>query len=302
VPRSGRVLVSRESTVQSLAHVLWVGGPPASGKTTIATRIARRHGLRWYGADTQTWAHRDRAIREGNPAALAWEAMTPDERLVKATPAEMFEMSLEAERGAMIIDDLRSLPPAPLIIAEGSPLFPNVVVPHLTDRARAVWLIPTPEFQHARLEGRPAPKSVSDSKRARLNRIEVALLLTATIEGQARERGVRIVTVDGSRSVDELVASVENAFAKALSRGPRAETTAQRRDLVRYENEAIATQHLGFFARVPAAGDANTVVYPFACECGRPGCEEVVELAVTAYPRAAKANSSPLLAPGHGSL
>ena len=301
MPRSGRVLVSRVSTAQALTHVLWIGGPPASGKTTIATRIARRHGLRWYGADTQTWAHRDRAIREGNPAALAWEAMTPDQRLVKATPAEMFELSLEPERGAMVIDDLRSLPAAPLVIAEGSPLFPNVVVPHLTERARAVWLVPTPEFQRARLEDRPSPKSVSDSKRARHNRIEVTLLLTATIKSQARERGVRIVTVDGSRSIDELVASVENAFVKALSRGPRAKTTAQRRELIRYENEAIATQHLGFFARVPAAGDPNTVVYPFACECGLPGCDEVVELAVATYARSAQVNRSPLLAAGHGS-
>jgi cytidylate kinase len=31
-----------------VTQALWISGPPASGKTTIATRIARRHGLRLY--------------------------------------------------------------------------------------------------------------------------------------------------------------------------------------------------------------------------------------------------------------
>jgi hypothetical protein len=100
--------------VAALRHVLWIGGPPASGKTTIASRLARRHGLRWYNSDTQTWAHRDRAIREGNGAAVRWEAMTPEERWVTAAPADMFELSLHAERGPMVVDDLRRLPRSPL--------------------------------------------------------------------------------------------------------------------------------------------------------------------------------------------
>jgi cytidylate kinase len=44
-------------------HTLWIGGAPASGKTTVATRIARRHGLRLYSADTRTREHRDPRAR-----------------------------------------------------------------------------------------------------------------------------------------------------------------------------------------------------------------------------------------------
>jgi adenylylsulfate kinase-like enzyme len=48
----------QEVAVEPLRHVLWIGGAPGSGKTTIATRLARRHGLRLYSADTKTWEHR----------------------------------------------------------------------------------------------------------------------------------------------------------------------------------------------------------------------------------------------------
>jgi broad-specificity NMP kinase len=68
--------------MQSLRHVLWIGGSPGSGKTTVATRIARRHGLRAAverlfedaldaGPLAETVAERSRLLREGNEAIVA---------------------------------------------------------------------------------------------------------------------------------------------------------------------------------------------------------------------------------------
>ena len=106
-----------------MQHVLWIGGPPGSGKTSVATRLARRHGLRWYGADAHTWAHRDRALREGNAAAERWERWR--HTMDPTVPAEeLFAMSLHKERGAMIVDDLRATDPSPLTVAEGTPIVP----------------------------------------------------------------------------------------------------------------------------------------------------------------------------------
>ena len=81
-----------------MRHVFWIGGPPASGKTTVATRLARRHGLRWYGADTRTWEHRERAVQAGNPAAIPWEATRSEERWTLPA-ADLLELSLHRERG-----------------------------------------------------------------------------------------------------------------------------------------------------------------------------------------------------------
>lgn len=261
-------------------HVLWIGGPPASGKTAIATRIARRHGLRWYNADARTWEHRDRAIRQGIAAAIRWEAMTPEERWLTATPAEMLDLSLHRERGPMVVDDLLGLPRSPLVIAEGSTL-PAAAV---QDRSRAVWLIPTPEFQRARLEERGLPRGAR----------ELFLLLADTIECEARERDVPILVVDGARGIDATVAAVERHFADALAKGPLAETVAERRALLREANEAVVAQVRAYYARPWADGDPDEILRTFLCECGDRLCDVSVEL------RIGVAAAAPALAAGHG--
>jgi hypothetical protein len=63
----------------------------------------------------------------------------------------MLDMSLHAERGPMVLDDLRAIPDSPLVVAEGSTLPAQAVSSGLADRSRAVWLIPTDDFQRALL-------------------------------------------------------------------------------------------------------------------------------------------------------
>jgi adenylylsulfate kinase-like enzyme len=43
-----------------LRHVYWVGGGSGAGKSTIARRVADRHGLRMYATDNAMAKHDDR--------------------------------------------------------------------------------------------------------------------------------------------------------------------------------------------------------------------------------------------------
>jgi hypothetical protein len=270
--------------VQSLAHVLLIGGPPATGKTTVATHLARRHGLRWYCADTRTWEHRDRALAAGVPGAQRWEMRTPRERTEVASSDELLAMSLHRERGPMVVDDLRALPRSPSTVAEGSVVPAAAVSAGIADASRAVWLLPTREFQEARL----AERGSSDHVR------QVFTLFADVIRREAEEHGVPTLTIDGSTGVEEVVTALEERFAAALAEGPRASGRAERRVLLREANVAIVGQVRGFFARPWADGDSESVVRSFLCECGDRECTASVEATVGG------ADAGPVLAPGHG--
>jgi cytidylate kinase len=256
--------------------VLWIGGPPGSGKTTIATRLARRHGLRWYNADTRTWAHRDRALREGSEAARRWEAWRHT-RDASLTPEEMLAMSLHRERAQMVVDDLLATPPSSLTVGEGT----SVSAALAAGPARSVWLIPTRELQHARLTERDG------------NANDLYLLLAAEIEREVREHGAPILMIDGSQTIDDTVAAVEELFADALAAGPCAASADERRALLREGNLAHVEQIRAFYARPWADGDAETVERMFICECGDPACVASVALTVGIV------GVEPALAPGH---
>jgi hypothetical protein len=242
-------------------------------------RLARRHGLRLYSADTRTWAHRDRALTQGSGAARRWEALAPPDRWEGPSPAQLLAMSLHRERGPMVVDDLRALPPAPLVIAEGSVL-PAAAI---DDRSRALWLIPTPAFQRGGL--------VAAARTGGRGRLDA--LLRDVIAGEAAEHQVPTLSVDGSANADEVLAAVERRFAAALAAGPRAATRDERRALLREANEAIVAQVRGYHARPWAHGDPDAVVRAFVCECGDRACDADLRLTVGAVA------AGPALAPGH---
>jgi hypothetical protein len=209
--------------------------------------------------------------------------MTSQERWERSTPAQMLEMSLHAARGPMVLDDLRALPDSPLVVAEGSTLPAQALSSGIADHSRAVWLLPTDDFQRALLGARgtaPGPTALYR-------------LLAERIAGEASEHGAPTLLVDGSLDLEATVAVVEERFAAALAEGPRAETRAERRALLREANEAIVAQVRGYHAQPWAEGDADSVVREFLCECGSTTCHASVPVPVAA------AMAGPVRAPRH---
>lgn len=268
--------------VTALGHVLWIGGPPGAGKSTVARRLARRHGLRLFSADTRTWVHRDRALAAGNAAASRWESLTPSERWEHSSLDEMFAMSLHQERGQMLVDDVRALPNAPLVVAEGSTVPAWVVASGLGSRSRTLWLLPTAAFQREQL----AQRGMSGGPAALYRHLD------EVITGEALEHGPRTLAVDGTRSIEQTVDVAELMFADALATGPVAQSPAERQGLLREMNQALASQVRGYYARPWAHGDAASRICDFVCECGERWCCEDVRLAV-------EEAVGPVRAPGH---
>jgi hypothetical protein len=286
-----------------LAHVLWLGGPPCSGKTSIARLLAGRHDLRAYNSDLHTWEHHDKAVERRYPAAARWESSSPDELWLDELEP-MVELSLEAneERCRLMLEDIEALPRSPLIVAEGTPLLPWLVAERLATADHAVWLIPTPEFQRARLEERPRVEwdRTSDPARALENRIRRESVVGERIEGDAKARGFHVLRVDGSRELLAMAAAIEEIFGPVIAAGPRASDRESRGNLRRAENLQIHSQVSAYFERRPGAGDAASSPVPFSCECGGPGCDAPVRTTLVEAERIFGSAAEQLVAAGHG--
>ena len=255
--------------------MLWVGGVAGAGKTTVARRLARRHGLRRYNPDAQTWNHLAKALAKGNPAAQRFAGMSPAER-ASAAPED-----IDYGRDPMILSDLRSLPAAPLVVAEVIPPEPGI-----PSAGQAVSLMTSQEVQRDRLEQRHPdgiPRRYLRSWQATNEKLQRA--------------GTHVIVVD-DLSLDDTVAAVERFFARRIEEGPTARSPEERRSLLRYANQAVLDQCRGW-ARHTIGGDISNTVLDFDCECAQVQCTVLVQLGVADASAAMVQDSPAILATGH---
>jgi hypothetical protein len=243
-----------------LAHVLFVGGGPGSGKSSISRALACRWDLQLYNVDHRTYDH---AGRLGGH--------TPD---WSRTPEELVADFVEYShaRWPLVLEDLAALPDSPAAIVEGPFVLPELV----PVGAQAVFLLP-PEEQIRRVRAERGTRPVVTER---------DVLLAARIADAAEH----VVVVD--RPLDEMIERVADVFS--LEGLPRA---VDRPAIRRFENDVLARQVRLFRASGDAPpGDDRPV--PFACECDVPGCADLVEVTLADYDALSGAGGrSPLRAP-----
>ncbi len=195
-----------------LASVIWIGGSPCAGKTSVAQRLADRYGLTVYHFDRHEADHIKRSSGVREPALHAFLAMTMDERWVRRSTQEMARSVILAwtERFRFVLEDLRALPSEPPVIVEGPGLFPELVAPHLARQQQAIWLVPTAAFcaTMRRRCGSTMPTQTSQPEQAWQNLIDRDILLAAYVCQRAEEHNLAILQIDGTQPVDAIAAAV----------------------------------------------------------------------------------------------
>ena len=227
--------------------------------------LAHRHDLRLYALDARAHAH---AARSRGPTMLRLNSLSGDDRF-GGPPEILAEQFVDyvREQFELVLEDLRAYPDSPPIVAEGPQLLPELVGPE------AVFIVPTVEFQRELLLKRQPNRRPQIVERDRL--------LAQAIREQAARLGRTVIDMDGSLGPGALVARLEELFARVLAAPrPQPDLRAMRRE----ENEAVC-------ANLVAAGIPG---FPFACECGRSGCTERVELTTAEFQRTER-----VVAPSH---
>jgi hypothetical protein len=213
---------------ERLSNVLWIGGGPCVGKTTLSRLLAGKWDLKIYNIDWH--AVREHALPEHalRPAARAFARLSMDERWAVPSPAEMLERSIAVwqEGFALVLKDLLALPRSRTIVAEGPGAFPWCVAPLLSSARQAIFLVPTRERreivavrrwgtgQQGRFPGIVERERALTNVRARDD------LLDARIVSSCDELGLRCERLDGSLDLDDSLAVLEDHFREHLPATP----------------------------------------------------------------------------------
>jgi hypothetical protein len=166
---------------QHNAVILWIGGPAASGKTTVSRLLARKYGLVWYSVDSHAFEHEERAAAAGL-------------HVMGTGPGDF-------DRRPMIMDDIRALPAGTSVVIEGAQITPTMA----GVGGNAVWLMPSREEQLARLQRRHPEGG-----------IDGYVWGWGLVRSQLEGTGAGVIVVDG-QTVEQTLQAVEEQFSAELA-------------------------------------------------------------------------------------
>jgi len=203
---------------ERLSHVRWIGGGTDSGKTSVARLLSETYRLPVYHYDRADLHHHLR-LAQASPRHADFLDASMDERWVHPQPEELAERAWQAfrDRFALVAEDLTALsfPEGMHVLAEGFGLTPELLQPVLTCRSQAIWLVPTEAFRLASMQRRGKGRfggEVSDVQRSTGNLLQRDRLLTERIRTDAGTRGLTVLEVDGSETVQAVAARVAAHF------------------------------------------------------------------------------------------
>ena len=201
-----------------LSHVLWMGGSPCSGKSSIAQTLAQEHGLQTYHCDDHYEAHLKRADPGKHPRMFRASGVTWDE--VWMHPVDYLvarEFAFYREEFEMVMEDLLVMPRSSPILAEGAALLPECVAPLLTRPNQAIWVVPTEHFQRTQYARRDWVENIlrqcSQPSEAWENWMGRDAAFARQVSSDARERQLAILEVDGSQSIQRNTELIAKHFA-----------------------------------------------------------------------------------------
>jgi len=206
---------------QSLQHVLWVGGAPCAGKTTLSKRPTNDFSMLYYDGDCHFEEHfetasdespvtcraRDRVHRENSSA---WMFEQESEEMA------VFMRDLGREDLVRAIKDLLELPsdrPIVVDLYNGHPPWMRRVV----DPDRMIFLVSTDAFQESGWHQRDGAfrreiEQCDDPEWSMTQFIDCCLTMSRQVQEECREYGLPLLITGGCLELDEAYEAVCNHF------------------------------------------------------------------------------------------
>jgi 2-phosphoglycerate kinase len=190
--------------------LLWLGGSPCAGKSTVADAIAARFGWEVYRCDAAYARHVAEADPQHAPTLTRIGHLHGDALWMRPVAEQTAtEIALYREEFAFILRDIAALSGDEPVIIEGAALLPELVAPLLGEHAHGAWLVPTPAFQRAHYARRAWAWDVvaacSDPPAAFNNWMTRDIGFAAYIAESSRAWGVPLRLIDIGTPLDETI-------------------------------------------------------------------------------------------------
>lgn len=212
------VLPDRSELRRRLAHVLWLGGSACAGKTSVARRLADRHGLRTYHCDDAFDRHRARTTAERHPDFCRVGGLSFEE-MWRAPVADQVEdlLAFYREQLEMQLEDVLALPAGTPLLVEGAGLLPARIAELAASPRQALWLLATPSFRrrHYPRRGPWVAELLSGSDRPGqvfATWMERDDVMTQRRAAEIETLGLPRLWIDGSLGIAETAAAVAAHF------------------------------------------------------------------------------------------
>jgi hypothetical protein len=197
--------------------VFWLGGPPCAGKSSISEILAGRFKFDVYHVDEAFAAHVPRLDPALHPTLTRWCRPSWNECLMR--PVESLVQDSIAccqEHFTLVLEDVLAMPADKPLLVEGAALLPRQVAGVLPERNRAVWVIPTPDFQRGHYSKRAWVGGIlgqcDDPEAAFRNWLARDAGLARWVAAEASALGLGLLQTDGSRTMEETAAEVAAHF------------------------------------------------------------------------------------------
>ena len=195
-------------------RVLFIGGSPCSGKSTVAERISKEYGTYYFKVDDFLDKYLRLASDMGYPICKKIINMVPEEIWMREPLLQCEEEFLIYEEiSEFIFEDIKKID-ADFIVTEGAAYTPNVMKKYMP--MDYISIVPTPEFQISHYKERGwvtyVLEGCSDKNQAFDRWMKRDILFAKQVIKDCEENEIPCIINDGTRTEDEMFCIVKELF------------------------------------------------------------------------------------------
>jgi 2-phosphoglycerate kinase len=198
-------------------NLFWLGGSPCAGKSSVGEIIASRFGLDVCHVDEAFDVHAQRFDPTRHPVLTKWLASSWNQRWIQPVDSLVQDaIACYQEHFTLILEDLFSISNLKPLLVEGTALLPRQVAKVLSRQSRAIWMIPTADFQKAHYTERDWARDIAwqcdNPEVAFHNWMERDIRFAKWIEAEVSDLHLRLLKIDGNRTIIEIAEAVATHF------------------------------------------------------------------------------------------